>query len=58
MSADSNLDGRQMELAAAIDEVVGGGQGTFVSCVPGKLAYFEGEDMHAHYICYRPQSTP
>jgi hypothetical protein len=36
-------DGKDMELLSALKEVVGYGTGTVLSCVPGKLAYFEGE---------------
>lgn len=44
ISADSDLDGKRMPLAVALDQVVGRGRGTFLSCVPGTLAYFEDED--------------
>src|SRR5918996_2973633 len=44
ISADSDLDGKRMTLAAALDQVVGRRRGTFLSCVPGMLAYFEDED--------------
>jgi hypothetical protein len=40
MSADRELDGREMALAEVIPIVVERGQGTFVSCIPGELAYF------------------
>ncbi len=36
-------DGEDVELLSALKEVVGYGTGTVLSCVPGKLAYFEGE---------------
>jgi hypothetical protein len=36
-------DGENMELLAALKETVGYGIGTVLSCIPGKLAYFEGE---------------
>ncbi len=58
MSSDSELDGREMGLSDALTNVVGRGQGTFISCVPGKLAYFEGEEPHERYICHRePQQA-
>jgi hypothetical protein len=44
VSENQALDGRRMALAAALDEVVGRGLGTLISCVPGVLAYFESED--------------
>jgi hypothetical protein len=36
-------DGEDVELLDALKETVGCGIGTMLSCVPGKLAYFEGE---------------
>jgi hypothetical protein len=53
LSSDSDLDGREMHLSAALKEIIGRGQGTFVSCLPGRLAYFESEEPHERYICYR-----
>jgi hypothetical protein len=45
ISENSRLDGREMDLADALEEVVGRGMGTILCCVPGKLAYFEDEDQ-------------
>jgi len=36
-------DGEEVELLTALEQVVGYGEGTVLSCIPGKLAYFEGE---------------
>ena len=36
-------DSEDMELLAALKQIVGYGTGTVLCCVPGKLAYFEGE---------------
>ena len=44
ISEDSNLDGQELQLESALESVVGSGMGTILSCIPGKLAYFEGED--------------
>jgi hypothetical protein len=33
-----------MDLEAALKETIGYQMGTFISCVLGKLAYFEDED--------------
>lgn len=44
MSENTKLDGREMELEAALKKTVGYQMGTLISCVPGKLAYFEDED--------------
>ena len=53
ISSNSSLDGLEMDLAEALGEIVGLGCGSFVCCVPGKLAYFEGEEMQERYICHR-----
>jgi len=44
LSEDDDLDGKEFVLADALKEIVGRGIGTFLSCIPGKLAYFEDED--------------
>ena len=44
ISEDSEIDGRELDLRAALELVSGRGIGTILSCVPGKLAYFGGED--------------
>jgi hypothetical protein len=36
-------DGKDMELLTALQQIVGYGTGNVLSCIPGKLAYFEGE---------------
>ncbi len=56
MSSDADLDRRQMDLSAALKNIIGLGQGAFVSCVPGKLAYFESEEKNERYICHRENS--
>ena len=45
LSEDSELDGREISLSEALGEVVGRGMGTFLSCLLGRLAYFEDEDQ-------------
>jgi hypothetical protein len=54
LSDESSLDGRVMDLEDALEAVVGWTFGTFVSSLPGRLAYFEGED--GQYILERPSS--
>jgi hypothetical protein len=44
MSEDSEIDGRELDLREALEHVSGRQIGTILSCVPGRLAYFEGED--------------
>jgi hypothetical protein len=52
-SASSELDGQDVELERAIREIVWWHDGTFISCIPGKLAYFEGEEENERYILQR-----
>ena len=57
VSANGEWDGREIGLSEALTAVIGGGWGTFVSCVPGVLAYFEGEEPAERYICHRKDGT-
>ena len=45
------LDGEELDLAEAVTELHATGMGAIVSCVPGRLAYYEGEDDR--FILYR-----
>ena len=53
ISEAAKLDGQTLPLREALDAVVGYGMGTFISCVPGRLAYFEGEEPGERYILER-----
>jgi hypothetical protein len=53
ISSASDLDGEDMPLASALRRIVGFGAGTLISCVPGRLAYFEGEEAKDRYILQR-----
>jgi hypothetical protein len=46
-------DAGEADLLTALKEVVGYGQGTAISCIPGKLAYFEGE-FKERFLLVRP----
>lgn len=43
ISESAELDGKRLSLEVALEQVVGQGLGTLLSCVPGALGYFEGE---------------
>ncbi|MFA6545428.1 MAG: hypothetical protein WCS99_13500 [Limisphaerales bacterium] len=43
ISESGEMDGREMNLEEAIDAVLGMGLGAIVSCIPGRLAYYESE---------------
>ena len=53
MSDNRDIDGREMSLSDALAKTVGLGSGTFISCLPGKLGYFELEDLSERYILER-----
>lgn len=44
ISEDRDIDGRELDLRVALEKIMGSGTGTILSCIPGKLALFEGED--------------
>jgi hypothetical protein len=47
------LDGREMSLDEALQQVVGSGMGTLLSCIPGRLAYYESEEPGERWIFQR-----
>ena len=53
LAADPRLDGREMPLAEALEVIVGKGNGAFVSCIPGRLGFYEFEDMKSSYLLSR-----
>ncbi len=50
ISADAALDGQEMQLSDALDTIGASYSGAFISCIPGKLGYFEYEDMKSAYL--------
>lgn len=53
MSSHPRIDEQDMPLRKALEEAAGQTTGTLISCVPGKLAYFEFEDAGELYILQR-----
>ena len=51
ISENSELDAREMDLCKALEETLGRQMGTIISCIAGKLGYFEDEG--ARYILRR-----
>src|SRR6266851_942815 len=45
ISDDSTFDSQECDLEEALTHIWGRGIGSILSCVPGKLAYFEGEEV-------------
>jgi hypothetical protein len=57
LSEDAGLDGRELALEDALVEVVDAPShlATFISCVPGRLAYFHDEAPGSRYLLERPE---
>lgn len=53
LAADGGLDGREMPLDEALERIVGMGGGAFVSCIPGRLGFYEYEDARSSYLLAR-----
>jgi hypothetical protein len=53
LSEDKELDGRELRLDDALARVVGGGAGTLLSCVPGRVGYYEGEEPGRRFVLLR-----
>lgn len=50
LAEDRKLDGQRLPLGEALDAVIGRGMGAFISCLPGRLAFYEGEDAGVRYV--------
>jgi hypothetical protein len=53
LSEDSSIDGAIFLLDEAIQAVLHAGFGTYLICDPGRLAYFESEDVGGNYLLER-----
>jgi hypothetical protein len=53
LAEDASLDGRRLPLAEALQMIVGRGMGALLSCIPGRLAFYEGEEPGQRYILER-----
>jgi tetratricopeptide (TPR) repeat protein len=61
VSWNKEVDGKQLRLFDALERVVGFGMPSIISCVPGRLAYFEGEQEFGsppRYILRRSGNEP
>jgi hypothetical protein len=56
ISENPELDAREIDLREALKETVGRGMGTIISCVAGRLGYFEDED--GRFILQRQALSP
>lgn len=57
ISEVNDLDMRTMPLASALEEILGNAGGTFMSCVPGTLGYFEGEEPNDRWLLQRKKGA-
>jgi hypothetical protein len=44
ISDTKEFDMQELVLESALESIVGGGSGTILSCIPGRLAFFNGEE--------------
>ena len=50
ISNNWDIDEKELPLKAALEAVVGHGGGTFVSCIAGRLGYFESDEATERFI--------
>jgi hypothetical protein len=50
ISENTEYDGRTLPLQEAIEHLYSSGISYFLCCIPGKLAFFEGEDFNERYL--------
>jgi len=53
LAANSDLDGREMPLSEALEAIIGMGDGAFVSCISGRLGFYEYESIKSSYLLQR-----
>jgi len=57
ISENGEIDGKRLSLKAALEQVIGQGMGSILSCVPGNLVYFEGEEPSDRCLLVRISAT-
>lgn len=51
ISTNNDFDGKELSLIEVLEEIVGDcNHGTFISCIAGKLGYYEGESAGVRFI--------
>jgi hypothetical protein len=53
ISDDAAIDAREMPIDNAMKHIWGSEIGVILSCVPGKLAFFSGEEMKSERLLVR-----
>ena len=54
LAVDKGLDGREMPLRSALANVIGMGDAGFISCIPGRLGFYEYSAAQSSYLLHRP----
>lgn len=52
ISEDPEIDGTSQQLIHAMDRVMGLGSATIISCIPGVLGFYQGEDRNERYLLH------
>lgn len=55
ISHNAKVDGQEIELKSALEDLAGHSTGIILSCIPGRLAYFEGEEQSL--LLSRPEGS-
>jgi hypothetical protein len=50
ISENSKYDQKELQLQDAVNKLFHSGIAYFLSCIPGNLAYYEGEDLNSCYV--------
>jgi hypothetical protein len=54
IAENRSIDARELDLDDAVRQIWGGSMGAILSCVPGKLGVFRGEDMKSERLLVHP----
>jgi hypothetical protein len=57
LSENTDLDGRELPLEGALQLVVGYQMASFLSCLAGRLVYYEGEGINERYFLQREEKV-
>jgi hypothetical protein len=58
LSSYPGFDARELPLKEALANIVGSGHGSVISCVPGQLAYYEGESPRERFLLKKDAGRP
>lgn len=57
LSEDPKIDSQTLDIQDVMAHIVGSGFASIVSCIPGQLAYYEGEEANNRIILKKPHSS-